>query len=361
MATNYPTGIDSNPGDPTPSETLLAGGHANLHTFVQDAMIAVQTYLGVTASAVATTITYLLTNTSSIDPGHKHSVTSGGTGFYGVVAKGVILIGNAVNWTKLAVGADGTVLTADSSQTSGVKWGGSPVPTGSMFPYAAASAPSGFLLCDGSAVSRTTNATLFGIIGTTYGAGDGSTTFNLPDTRGRTMIGTGTGTKVATIASATTSVLTVTGITNAANNEFQTGQAVVFTATVAGNLVTATTYFVVRTGNLAFSVASSLANAQNASIITLAGTERGTFTLTLAARTIGDTGGEENHAMSATELIAHSHTYAAAFNGANSGQLPGPGTPGTSNAQTRSTDNTGGTAGMNVMQPFFTGTYIIKT
>lgn len=43
----------------------------------------------------------------------------------------------------------------------------------------------GYLLCDGSAVSRTTYASLFAIIGTTYGSGNGSTTFNLPDARGR--------------------------------------------------------------------------------------------------------------------------------------------------------------------------------
>ena len=53
--------------------------------------------------------------------------------------------------------------------------------------YGAASAPTGWLLCDGSAVSRSTYATLFALIGTTYGAGDGSTTFNVPDMRGRVI------------------------------------------------------------------------------------------------------------------------------------------------------------------------------
>jgi microcystin-dependent protein len=51
----------------------------------------------------------------------------------------------------------------------------------------------GFLFCDGRALSRTTYAALFGKIGTLWGAGDGSTTFNLPDCRGRTLISTGTG------------------------------------------------------------------------------------------------------------------------------------------------------------------------
>lgn len=52
------------------------------------------------------------------------------------------------------------------------------------------SQPEGWLTCDGSAVSRTTYAALYAVIGTTYGVGDGSTTFNLPDARGRTIVGT---------------------------------------------------------------------------------------------------------------------------------------------------------------------------
>lgn len=70
---------------------------------------------------------------------------------------------------------------------------GSIIPTGAQFPYAGASPPTGFLLCDGSNVSRTTYAALFSVISTFYGIGDGSTTFTLPDKRGRTSIGAGTG------------------------------------------------------------------------------------------------------------------------------------------------------------------------
>lgn len=60
---------------------------------------------------------------------------------------------------------------------------------GAVIPYAGSSAPTGFLLCDGSAVSRTTYSTLFSLIGTTYGVGDGSTTFNLPDIQGNVIVG----------------------------------------------------------------------------------------------------------------------------------------------------------------------------
>lgn len=63
-----------------------------------------------------------------------------------------------------------------------------------MFGGQVASIPAGYLLCDGTAVSRTTYAGLFSIIGNIYGPGDGSTTFNLPDFRGRGPRGSGTGT-----------------------------------------------------------------------------------------------------------------------------------------------------------------------
>ena len=65
-------------------------------------------------------------------------------------------------------------------------------PSGEIKMWATATAPSGYLLCAGAAVSRATYATLFAVIGTTFGAGDGSTTFNLPDFRDRMPIGAGT-------------------------------------------------------------------------------------------------------------------------------------------------------------------------
>ena len=67
--------------------------------------------------------------------------------------------------------------------------GGAAAPAGSMIPYAASAAPAGWLLCYGQTVSRSSYAALFLAIGTTYGAGDGSTTFGLPDLRGRVIAG----------------------------------------------------------------------------------------------------------------------------------------------------------------------------
>lgn len=62
-------------------------------------------------------------------------------------------------------------------------------PAGVIIPFAGKSVPTGYLLCNGAAVSRTNYANLFAAIGTLYGAGDGSTTFNLPDARDRVLQG----------------------------------------------------------------------------------------------------------------------------------------------------------------------------
>lgn len=68
------------------------------------------------------------------------------------------------------------------------------IPTGTIMAYVYdQNLPEGWLLCDGSAVSRTDYSELFAVIGTLYGEGDGSTTFNLPDLRGRVVVGSGDG------------------------------------------------------------------------------------------------------------------------------------------------------------------------
>lgn len=80
-------------------------------------------------------------------------------------------------------GLDGRVSTLESSTAI--------PPTGAIMPFAGSSAPAGWLLCQGQAISRTTYATLFAVIGTTYGVGDGSTTFNLPDLTNEFIRGVG--------------------------------------------------------------------------------------------------------------------------------------------------------------------------
>jgi len=83
-------------------------------------------------------------------------------------------------------------LTTDALQLgaeSSISAWSSILPAGVIVPYGGAAAPEGWLLCDGSAVSRETYAGLFTAVGTAFGVGDGSTTFNVPDTRGKTAVG----------------------------------------------------------------------------------------------------------------------------------------------------------------------------
>lgn len=83
-------------------------------------------------------------------------------------------------------GTSGQVLNTDGAGQLG--WS-SAFSSGMLVPFAGSSAPGGWLLCYGQAVSRTTYSALFSAIGTTYGSGDGSTTFNVPDLRGRVIAG----------------------------------------------------------------------------------------------------------------------------------------------------------------------------
>jgi len=66
------------------------------------------------------------------------------------------------------------------------------MPVGTVLMFTGSTAPNGFFVCDGTPVSRTTYANLFSIIGTTFGIGDGSSTFNLPDMRESVPVGAGT-------------------------------------------------------------------------------------------------------------------------------------------------------------------------
>lgn len=82
---------------------------------------------------------------------------------------------------------DTTMKSISDVADSAYSLGGVPIAT--ILPYAGATAPTKYALCYGQAISRTTYAALFTAIGTTYGTGDGSTTFNLPDLRGRVPAG----------------------------------------------------------------------------------------------------------------------------------------------------------------------------
>jgi microcystin-dependent protein len=97
----------------------------------------------------------------------------------------------AIALSKLATGALPTAITVASANMV-TATAQALLPAGAVMPFAMNSAPAGWLAADGSNVNRTTYAALFSAIGTTYGAGDGSTTFALPDLRGYFVRGSGT-------------------------------------------------------------------------------------------------------------------------------------------------------------------------
>jgi len=98
------------------------------------------------------------------------------------------------------------------------------IPTATIVPWSSASVPSGFLECDGAAVSRSTYSALFAIVGTTYGAGDGSTTFNTPDLADNVPVGKSNNKALASTGGANTVASTGNVAGSTANATLSTAQ-----------------------------------------------------------------------------------------------------------------------------------------
>lgn len=119
------------------------------------------------------------------------------------------LFGRLRGFLSQSFDEDGNLIVADPNYAI--------VPVGGIVQFAGTVAPGGYLLCDGAQVSRTTYKPLFDVIGTTYGAGDGSTTFALPDLRQRFPLGlaaSGTGSALGQTGGAIDHVHTVNGSTD---------------------------------------------------------------------------------------------------------------------------------------------------
>ena len=129
MATNFPTSLDALT-NPTGSSSLTSPDHAGQHADINDAVEALEAKVGINSSAVTTSHDYKIINNT---------------------------------------------------------------PTGVINMWATTTAPTEWLLCDGTNVSRSTYAALFAVISTTYGVGDGSTTFTLPNLKGKVPVGRDSG------------------------------------------------------------------------------------------------------------------------------------------------------------------------
>lgn len=172
----------------------------------------------------------------------------------------------------------------------------------------------------------------------------------LPRATGRALAGLGTPTVTESISGAASG----NALTVASNNTtWITGMQV----TVSGSGYTGLTngtWYIVRASSTTVQFATTLANAQNGTVATISGTSSATLTWTGTTRAIGETGGEEAHAMSSTELLAHTHANGfAAYSTAAAGGSPSLGSA-------SNTTSTGGNAAMNILQPSLFLTVMIK-
>lgn len=231
--------------------------------------------------------------------------------------------------------------------------------------------PSGWLECDGSNVSRTTYAGLFAVIGTAWGIGDNSTTFSLPDFRGRVPVGRGTGTISETqpAASFSTADQITVGINSqeAGTTKWQTGMKVqISTSGVLPTGISAgTNYFVRRISTMLIELYTTLAAAMNIGNnssqtitsrvnITAIGSGNHTITHTFQARSLAGTFGHELN----TALPAHRHETLGNATGTG---LASSLTSGGTNNRNDGTATVGETEGVTNMPPSAVVTYVIKT
>lgn len=311
-------------------------------------------YTGAGAKALAAFTAAARTFAAAVDaPGQRAAL--------GLGSAALLTAGTAANNAVQLDGA-GKLPPVDGSALTGIGGG---LAAGFVMPYGGPGAlPSGWLLCDGSAVSRATYAALFAAVGTAYGAGDGATTFNLPDGRSRTVVGAGQGTEVGTFASRVGNTITLSANIPAAMNFTGCPATYHSATTVMTGLTNDTVYYLILVSPNSFKLASSRVNAAAGTAITLSsdGVGAQTFTLNYANRALGDRGGEESHQNITSEIGAHLHGGAGASIVATTGV--GPLAAGTDYSITGSGSNTGlagGDAVHNNMPPFIAFKWLIKT
>jgi microcystin-dependent protein len=219
--------------------------------------------------------------------------------------------------------------------------------------------PKGWIKSSSTPASRSTYAGLFAVYSTTYGVGDGSTTFNLPNATGRTLVQAGTGNVVESGVDGDVDIGANTLAVDSNVDKWVTGMYVQLSITSGSitGLVNGNFYYIIRATATSVQLASSLANAQNGTAIDMTAKSSPVWNIshTLNARTLADVGGEEAHAMSLSELLAHAHSSGIANTGVYVNFSGGQGPYGTL------TGNTGGNTAMNNMPPFLVGELYIKT
>lgn len=231
-------------------------------------------------------------------------VANGGTGLTSTPSNGQLLIGDGSGYTlsTLTAGSGISITNAAGAITITALTLLSP---GIVVPFAGATAPTGWLLCDGSAVNRSVYAALFAIISTTYGAGDGSTTFNLPNLVDKFTAGAGSAYALGSSGGSTT-----TSSAGSHNHTGNAGATTLSTSQIPSHTHTGTTStigdhthtYVAPTGTLGGGLAGSgggyniTSNTSGA-----AGSHSHTFTSNA-------TGGGDSHTHTISTDGTHTHT-----------------------------------------------------
>ena len=234
---------------------------------------------------------------------------------------------------------EATKYNFDGSDLTGIEG----TATGTIVPWSAASLPTGFLECNGATVSRSTYSALFAIVGTTYGAGNGSTTFGLPDLQNNVPIGKSNNKALASTGGADTVAVASSG-----------------NISTSTNTNTSTTTNINVTGN----VAGSTANA------TLSTAQLASHTHTPTAQSHGFQLGQQGTSYGRLNPNAVNNPASLPLNNAGSGQghshnmsanFSGSGNASSSSSSSSTSNFSGGTANPSVLQPYLTIIYIIKT
>lgn len=210
-------------------------------------------------------------------------------------------------------------------------------PTGSIVMFAMSTPPADWLVCDGSAVSRTTYAALYAVIGDTYGAGNGTTTFNLPNLKGRVPVG----------QNASDANFNVMGETGGASTHTLTS------AEMPSHGHTQDSHN--HTQNSHNHTQDSHNHTQNAHDHTLV--TDGSLVVTTTSERVQPAAGSGGRMLVSTAAVDNNSTTATNQSTTATNQSTTP----TNQSTTATNQNTGGGGAHNNLQPYIVLSYIIKT